>query len=603
MPTPLRLSWPCVVLLLGGALPAQEPAPSPAPDARLQQLLRELRTTDAAAWTARLQQIERDAKARDAEAAQLREQAAALQQRAEAAAAAAKALRAEGAKLQELQQLLQALPATAPAPAQPATPATPPPAAPAAPPPAKTMPAAPAPAATQPAVAVASKDDAAPAVVVAWPQVAAIFTASCTGCHEPGEQKGGLDLSTFRGALTGGGSGQSIVPGEPEQSRLWRMVVQEERPFMPRNAEPLPKGELATIRTWIEQGAAETAEAARAFVAERTRLAKAAAPSAAAETAPPTAAALPSEVPPLAVKRAARDAPIASLVRSPTAPLLAVPGVQQVLLLDGDGHLAAVLPSPLPQLGPLAFAEDGSTLLVTGGERGRRGVGVVHDVRTGAVLATVGAERDVPLAAALHQRAGLVALGGAGKHARVHRLRDGGVTMAGKHADFVLALAFAPDAAWLAAADRAGGVIVWETATGRVFQQLTGHQGAVHALAFDRGGKNLLTAGADGTLRLWDVAAAKERWRQNAHANQQALACAFGPGDVLASAGSDGVIATFSSAGKPGAKSKPAGDWLYALAFGNDGDHVLAGDWRGRLHCFDVAKKALTVVAPPATPE
>jgi WD40 repeat protein len=221
-------------------------------------------------------------------------------------------------------------------------------------------------------------------------------------------------------------------------------------------------------------------------------------------------------------------------------------------------------------------------------------------VRSGAVLATCGDEPDVPLAAAVHHGKGLIALGGAGRHARVHRSADGALVMAGRHGDFVLTLGFTPDGTWLAAGDRAGIVQVWETGTGRVFQSLTGHQGAVHALAFDRTGKALLTAGADGTLRLWDVAAAKERWRQAAHPNQQVLACAFGPGEAIASCGSDGVIALFTAAGKPVAKSAPAGDWLYAVAFGASDDEVFAGDWQGRVHRFGVKEKDLTAVTPLA---
>jgi WD40 repeat protein len=172
--------------------------------------------------------------------------------------------------------------------------------------------------------------------------------------------------------------------------------------------------------------------------------------------------------------------------------------------------------------------------------------------------------------------------------------------MLGKHDDFVLGLCFSPDGRWLAAGDRAGAVQVWETATGRVFQSLAGHGGAVHAVAFDRTGASLLTAGADGTLRLWDVAAAKERWRQSPHANAQALAAAFGPGDAVASCGSDGTIAVFTAAGRPVAKSAPVGEWLYALAFGGDASVVFAGDWQGRVHRFDVAKKTLSASLPLA---
>ncbi len=596
----------------GAALAAQAatPPPAPAPAERLQQLLRELRATDAAAWTTRLAELEQQAKARDAEAVQLRQQAKTLEQRAAAADAEAKVLRSEQARLLELQTLVANLPAGGTPPAasdKPAPAATKPEPAPAPAPAAapKAMPAEAAAPKVEPKQAAAPAP-AAPAKelpaseLVTWSRIAPLFADHCTSCHDPTDQKGGLDLSTFAAARSGGGSGQSIVAGAPDQSRLYRMVTQQERPFMPRNADPLGKEALQLLRTWIEQGAAADEAGARAFLTEQANAAKASAAAVEAASATPQAAPMPEAIAPVALRTPNRPGPVASLVRSPRAPLLALPGLQQLLLCDAGLQPLAVLPIELAHCGPVAFAEDGSAVLVAGGEPGKRGTAQLHDVRTGQLLATVGAERDVPLAVAVHRAAGLVAFGGADKRARLRNLADGTEVMVGKHDDFVLGLAFAPDGRWLAAGDRAGAVTVWETKGGRVFQSLAGHQGAVHAVQFDRTGKSLLTAGADGTVRLWDVEQAKERWRQTGHPNQQALAACFGPGDRIASCGSDGVIVVYGGNGAPVARSAPVGEWLYAVAFGADDQVVFAGDWQGRVHRFDVAKKALTVSVPLA---
>ncbi|HZN40208.1 MAG TPA: c-type cytochrome domain-containing protein [Planctomycetota bacterium] len=598
--------------LLGTELAAQEPPKEPAKDPtkeaaeRLQQLLRELRAIDAATWTARLAALETQAKARDAEATTLRQQSKELEQRAAVADTEAKALRTEMARIQELQKLLATLPATNPAPGDAPKPAAEPP---------KMQPNAPAPAPDAGKTAppkVEPKEAAAPAAsmtpggkdhgeIVTWARVSTIFADHCTSCHDPAEQKGGLDLTTFASARNGGGSGQSIVAGAPDQSRLYRMVTQQERPFMPRNADPLGKEQLALLRTWIEQGAADDAASAKTFMAEQATAAKATAVAVeATASADANALPMPEAIPQLALRTPMRPGPVASLARSPRAPLLALPGMQQVLLCNTDLQRIAVLPCALLRIGPVVFAEDGSLVLAAGGEPGQRGVAVLFDVRTGTVLATCGSERDVPLAAAVHKTAGLVALGGSSKHVRVYRIADGQQVLAGKHDDFVLSVAFAPDGRWVAAGDRAGTVQVWEINGGRVFQTLQGHQGAVHALAFDRSGASLLTAGADGTVRLWDVAEAKERWRQNAHPNQQALAVSFGPGDAVASCGSDGVIQVFTASGSPVATSKAAGEWLYAVAFGADDGVVFAGDWQGRVHRFDVKQKQLTATVPLA---
>jgi WD40 repeat protein len=348
------------------------------------------------------------------------------------------------------------------------------------------------------------------------------------------------------------------------------------------------------IRAWIEHGAVDDAAGARAFLAQQKAAAKAAATAVEADAnAPPP---MPEKLPAVPVRLPPRAVPLQTLARSPRAPLLALPGCGQVLLFDGAMQQLGVLPCARPRIGALQFSTDGAWLAAACGEAGRSGQAVVYDVRTGEVAATVGKERDVPLAVAAHRGRGLVALGGSSKRARL--FTAAGVELfAGKHDDFVLGLQFAPDGALLAAADRSGAVILWETDGGRIAQTLRGSKGAVTAVAFDRTGAVVFAAAADGTVRAFGTADGKERWQHNAHQGE-ALALACGPGDRIATCGSDGRIAVFAADGKQLPVSAPTGDWLYAAAFGESADVVYAGGARGALQRFDVATKKLTASTP-----
>jgi hypothetical protein len=56
--------------------------------------------------------------------------------------------------------------------------------------------------------------------------------------------------------MTGGESGRVIVPGKPNESRLWRLVNADEEPIMPQgNMARITRKWHADLRTWITEGA------------------------------------------------------------------------------------------------------------------------------------------------------------------------------------------------------------------------------------------------------------------------------------------------------------------------------------------------------------
>jgi hypothetical protein len=82
-----------------------------------------------------------------------------------------------------------------------------------------------------------------------------IFDNNCSTCHSAAARVAQLDLSSREGALKGGDHGPAIVPGKAEDSRLYRLVSGLELPGMPLDGNPLSPEQVATIRTWINEGA------------------------------------------------------------------------------------------------------------------------------------------------------------------------------------------------------------------------------------------------------------------------------------------------------------------------------------------------------------
>src|SRR6056297_3372349 len=68
-----------------------------------------------------------------------------------------------------------------------------------------------------------------------------ILRQRCGSCHNASDQKGGLVVDSYTGIMTGGGSGQSIEPGDASISYLYMLVAHESEPVMPPNQPKIPE--------------------------------------------------------------------------------------------------------------------------------------------------------------------------------------------------------------------------------------------------------------------------------------------------------------------------------------------------------------------------
>lgn len=86
--------------------------------------------------------------------------------------------------------------------------------------------------------------------------IAPTFVTTCGGCHGGNNPRGGFSLVSFERMMMGGASGKVIVPGKPEESRLWRLVNADETPVMPQgNMARITRKWHSDLRTWITEGA------------------------------------------------------------------------------------------------------------------------------------------------------------------------------------------------------------------------------------------------------------------------------------------------------------------------------------------------------------
>jgi WD40 repeat protein len=72
------------------------------------------------------------------------------------------------------------------------------------------------------------------------------------------------------------------------------------------------------------------------------------------------------------------------------------------------------------------------------------------------------------------------------------------------------ALAFTPDSKKLIAADLRNNIYVWDVATGKELQKLTGHRGRIFSVSVSLDGRMFATASEDSTVLIWQLDGGKE---------------------------------------------------------------------------------------------
>lgn len=98
-------------------------------------------------------------------------------------------------------------------------------------------------------------------------QIRPLLVEHCLECHSDKKPQGGLRLTSRELFLKGGESGSIVVPGKPAESVIIRAVAYLDEPKMPPKGKLLEK-DIATLRQWVQMGAAWPASASLVSRAE-----------------------------------------------------------------------------------------------------------------------------------------------------------------------------------------------------------------------------------------------------------------------------------------------------------------------------------------------
>lgn len=402
-------------------------------------------------------------------------------------------------------------------------------------------------------------------------EVRPLLQVHCSGCHQPANKLGGLDITEYVGIVKGGAKyGSAVAKGAPENSPLVNLVAGKLEPRMPMGGEALPAEAIDLLTRWVREGAEDdTPTEARAPLVP---------------SEPPTYSQSPT---------------ITGLAYSPDGSLLAVGGFKEILLHKADGSaIEARLLGRSDKIHSISFSADGGTLVAVGGTPAKFGEVQVWDLKSRTQTRSVTATTDTLFAGDLSPDGKRAVFGGVDKSVRMVDVESGEVIFkAGHHEDWVLQTVFGIDGKRVVSVSRDRAAKLADAGTGAFLENVNFLREKLYAIARHPRRDYVLIGGEDRVPYLYTmdrpralkIADDSTLIREYEEQEGKIFALAFSPdGSRIAVGGvADEVPVYDSESGDRVATCVGHNGGIFVMTFSPDGSQLATGGFDGVVRIYD----------------
>ena len=351
-------------------------------------------------------------------------------------------------------------------------------------------------------------------LAVGYDSVQEILRQHCTSCHNEDQPRADLVLTSLDKILAGSASGPVVVPGDPQASPLYLLAAHLESPKMPPNKPRLSQRELTKLSKWISTGPPQGTSPLRL-----------------------------AQVRPLSENNIIR-----AMAVSPIAPILAIAGNGQVLLVDAQSNTLSdrAIDVGDREVSAIVFSKDGQRLWIAAGTPAESGVLHSWSIPEERYLGSLGNETDTINTLDESQTSKEVAIGTTRRLLKILSSERDSEKALAKHTDWVTSTAYSNDGILVASGDRFGSIIAWDPLAGTEFSTLRGHTGMITSIHWSPNGDSLLSSSLDGAVRVWNMHDASTLKSWQAHDKGVATAGILAGGDLV-TLGKNGIVSAWSS--------------------------------------------------------